>query len=149
MAKTACIGHVHIKVSDLKKAEKFYAETLGLKVTERVHGKYVFLTFGEKHHDVALQQVDDAIKQPGNSVGLYHFAIELDSSKGLAEIYKKLKDASVPMTPIDHGISKVIYFSDPDGNGIEVYIDTRHVRKFWKGISEPLDMEKSASHPKN
>jgi len=128
------IGHVHLKVSDLKKAEEFYTKLLDFKVTERV-GNYVFLTLGKKHHDLALQEIVDAEKPNENTIGLYHFAIESKSLKELAKLYFKLKKAGVVVSPIDHGISKTLYFSDPDGNGIEVYVDTRNIRKKWKGLS--------------
>ena len=129
------IGHVHLKVSDLKKAEEFYTKLLDFKVTERI-GNYVFLTLGKKHHDLALQEIVDAEKPNENTIGLYHFAIESKSLKELAKLHFKLKNNGIEVSPIDHGISKTLYFSDPDGNGIEVYVDTRNIRKKWKGLSK-------------
>lgn len=128
------IGHVHLKVSNLKKAEEFYTKLLGFKINERVEN-YLFLTFGKKHHDLALQEIIDAEKPTENTIGLYHFAIEVKSMIELAKLYFKLKNKGIAISPIDHGISKTLYFSDPDGNGIEVYIDTRKGRKKWKGLS--------------
>jgi catechol 2,3-dioxygenase len=29
----------------------------------------------------------------------------------------------VATTPIDHEVTKSLYFADPDGNGVEVYVD--------------------------
>lgn len=128
------IGHVHLKVSNLKKAEEFYTKVFGLKVTERV-ANYLFLTFGKEHHDLALQEHKNAKHPTDDMTGLYHFAIELKNLKQLANIYFKLKRYGVKFTPIDHGISKTIYFADLDGNGIEVYVDSRHERKKWNGMS--------------
>ena len=54
------IGHVHLKVSNLKRAEEFYKK-LGFKVNERVNG-YLFLTLGKKHHDLALQDIGSNAK---------------------------------------------------------------------------------------
>ena len=128
------IGHVHLKVADLKKSEEFYTKIFNLKVSERVVN-YLFLTFGKEHHDLALQEHKNA-KQPSEGMtGLYHFAVEMESLKQLADIYFKLKKLKIDFTPVDHGISKTIYFADPDGNGIEVYVDTRHERKQWHGMS--------------
>ena len=128
------IGHVHLKVSNLKKSEEFYTKLFGLKVSERV-GNYLFLTFGKAHHDLALQEIRNAEYPSEYSVGLYHFAIEFENLKQLADVYFKLKKHKIPFSPVNHGISKTIYFSDPDGNGIEVYVDTRHERKKWNGMS--------------
>ena len=135
MPKLLNIGHVHLKVSDLKKAEEFYTKLLGFKVNERANG-YIFLTLGKKHHDLALQEIENAKKPTEDTIGLYHFAIEAKNIRELAKLYFKLKQGDVSVSPIDHGISKTLYFSDPDGNGIEVYVDTRDIRKNWKGISK-------------
>jgi len=136
MSKLLGIGHVHLKVSNLKRAEEFYTKLLGFKVNERVNG-YIFLTLGEKHHDLALQDIGiDAKKPTEDTIGLYHYAIEAKNIKELAKLYFKLKQEDASVSPIDHGISKSLYFSDPDDNGIEVYVDTRNIRKNWKGLSK-------------
>ena len=113
------IGHVHLKVSDLKKAGEFYTKIFGLKVTEKV-ANYLFLTFGKEHHDLALQEIKNAMRPSEDMTGLYHFAIELESLKQLSGVYFKLKKYKIKFSPIDHGISKTIYLADTDGNGIEV-----------------------------
>jgi catechol 2,3-dioxygenase len=76
-------------------------------------------------------------------VGLYHVAFEVPDIHRLKVVFCKLKAKGVPVRPIDHGISKVIYFDDPDGNGIEVYVDTRKEtgRREWLGESGPLNLE--------
>ncbi|MBI3027328.1 VOC family protein [Candidatus Woesearchaeota archaeon] len=134
------IGHVHLKVSDLRKAEEFYTNVFRLKVAERV-ANYLFLTFGKEHHDLALQEHRNARHPTEGMTGLYHFAVELKNLKELAKIYFKLKKLKIQFTPIDHGISKTIYLSDPDENGIEVYVDTRKERKNWHGMSAFIEEE--------
>jgi catechol 2,3-dioxygenase len=37
------IGHVHLKVSDLDRAVKFYTEVLGFEVTTRIGNSAAFL----------------------------------------------------------------------------------------------------------
>ena len=134
------IGHVHLKVSNLKRAEEFYTRILDFKIYERV-ANYLFLTFGKEHHDLALQEIHNARQPADDMVGLYHFAIEMENLKQLANIYFKLKKYKIGFTPVDHGISKTIYFSDPDNNGIEVYVDTRQQRKKWQGMSTLISEE--------
>ncbi len=63
------------------------------------------------------------------------------TSKALAETYKKLRKDGLTVYPVDHRISWALYFNDPDGNGIEVYWDTRdteHGVYIWEGIDRPL-----------
>src|SRR3989344_5456174 len=98
-----CIGHVHLRISDMKRSKGFYTKLLGFKLTETV-GNYAFLTFGKKHHDLALQEIKNAKKPSPNSIGLYHFAIELKNIKELAELYFKLKENGINVSPVDHGI---------------------------------------------
>lgn len=138
------LGHVHLKVRDIDRAIGFYTNLLGLRVTERV-GRYVFLTYGQRHHEVALHEVDaDAPPPDRKGVGLYHFAIELPNTEALKTLCKRLEAAEVPVKPVDHGISKVLYFSDPDDNGVEAYVDTRvaNNRFEWRQESVPLDIHK-------
>jgi len=134
------LGHVHLKVRDVDRAIEFYRAVLGLDVTER-HGSYAFLSFGEHHHDLALQALGEGAAGPGRGVGLYHSAWEVPDGTALRETYERLRDRGVEVAPVDHGISKALYFDDPDGNGVEVYLDTRASREVaeWTGRNERFD----------
>ena len=94
------------------------------------------------HHELALQEVGIEASVPKRQdVGLYHVAFEVTDKKSLSETYKKLKKDGVRVYPVDHRISWALYFSDPDGNGLEVYWDTRgseHGVDIWEGIDRPL-----------
>lgn len=141
------LGHVHLKVTDTERAVAFYRDVLGLEVTERID-RYAFLTFGEHHHDLALQgigapETDDGVPATprGPGVGLYHSAWEVESAGALRETAERLRERGVDASPVDHGISKALYFSDPDGNGVELYLDTRDERDIeqWDGRNERFD----------
>jgi catechol 2,3-dioxygenase len=41
----------------------------------------------------------------------------------LLDAKAKLEAAGLTLSPVDHDVTKSLYFEDPDGNGIEVYID--------------------------
>jgi len=134
------VGHVHLKVRDLARALEFYTGVLGLEVTER-HGRYAFCAFGNRHHDVALQEVGPDAGGPGPGVGLYHAAFEVDTADALAAVHARLQERGVRVSPVDHRISKALYFEDPDGNGLEVYLDTRgrNDRQEWRGENGRFD----------
>jgi len=134
------VGHVHLKVRDIERALAFYQSVLGLEMTER-EGRYAFLSWGERHHDVALQAVGLDADGPGSGVGLYHVAFEVDEPEALASLFEDLRARDVQVSPVDHGISKALYFADPDGNGVEVYLDTRESRSqtAWAGQNERFD----------
>ncbi|TSD15192.1 biphenyl-2,3-diol 1,2-dioxygenase [Haloglomus irregulare] len=134
------LGHVHLRVRDLERAVGFYRTVLGLRVEER-HAGYAFLTFGGHHHDLALQGSGEGVTAPGDGVGLYHSAWEMPDARGLRETYERLRELDVAVDPVDHGISKALYFDDPDDNGVEVYLDVRDARDVeeWRGRNEWFD----------
>lgn len=137
------LGHVHLKVRDVDRAVEFYADVLGFDVTERV-GRFVFLSLGDHHHDLALQGVggdDSAPAAEGPAVGLYHSAWEVADAAALRATYERLRERGVAVSPVDHGISKALYFDDPDGNGVEVYLDTRaeNDQETWGGQNARFD----------
>ena len=133
------VGHVHLKVSDLERSVSFYTAILGLDVSERVGTTFAFLSFGVEHHDLALQAHPSAPPAPPQAAGLYHSAFEVEQPAALAEVAGRLERHGVRYSPVDHGISKALYFSDPDGNGVEVYLDTRSRRTSWGGVSDTFD----------
>lgn len=137
---SAELGHVHLKVHDLDRAIDFYTDIVGLAVRER-HANFAFLSFGRHHHDLAVQALGEGAPGPNRGIGLYHSAFEVPTGEALARTYERLQDRGVSVSPVDHGISKALYFDDPDGNGVEVYLDTREERgqPEWRGKNERFD----------
>jgi len=140
------IGHAHLKVRDLERSVAFYERFLRLHVTERVGDAYVFLTGGAFHHEIALQNVGTEAPSPApHSTGLYHVAFEVPDRKAFAEAFEALRAGGVDVAPVDHLISWAMYFDDPDGNGLEIYCDTRDDpdgARLWHGRNLPLPAEK-------
>ena len=82
---------------------------------------------------------------PGGGVGLYHAAVELDDRDTLAALDDLLTDREVAVSPVDHGISKALYFEDPAGNGLEAYVDTRDAPDDrWAGTNRPFRVSDAA-----
>lgn len=139
------LGHVHLKVREIASAEQFYSGLLGVKTTERNGEQFLFLSFGAAHHDIALQALGSHAAEPSpHSVGLYHVAFEVDTANELLRAANWLDANRYPYDLIDHRISWALYTADPDGNGIEIYMDRRTSefgRKSWEGRSLPLTLE--------
>jgi len=144
------IGHVHLKVSDLERSVQFYTEVLGFEVTTRMGHSAAFLSAGGYHHHIGLNTWESqGGKPPASShTGLYHFAILVPDRLELARAIKRLVAHDWPIDGMaDHGVSEAIYLKDPDGNGIELYVD--RPKDQWpkdnKGnllmYTEPLDFE--------
>lgn len=120
------IGHVHLKVSDLKKAMDFYCGILGFEITTMYGEEAAFISAGGYHHHIGLNTwySKGGGPAPQNTAGLFHTAILYNDRKELAFIYKRLIDAGYPFTGFaDHGVSEALYLNDPDGNGVELYWD--------------------------
>jgi len=139
---TTKIGHAHLKVRDLQRSIAFYQRFLALNLVEQVGSQYAFLSAGEFHHDVALQQVGpQAPLAPKYGAGLYHIAFEVPDQRSFAQVYAAVKNAGVHVVAVNHFISWAMYFDDPDGNGIEVYWDIRETdagEPLWGGRSAQL-----------
>jgi catechol 2,3-dioxygenase len=126
--KIESLGHVVLKVTDLERSEQFYTGLLGMSVCARFDEqgmKMTFFSLGNNHHDLALFQVPAAQAGGGDPPGgLHHVAFCLGNSLDrLVQAKDQLEAAGVRVDPTDHDVTKSLYFSDPDGNLIEVYID--------------------------
>ena len=120
------IGHVHLKVADLKRSLAFYQDVLGFQITQRYGTQAVFLSAGDYHHHIGLNTWESAGGQPPppGSTGLYHVAILYPNRAALADAVRRVLQAGIPLDGAsDHGVSEAIYLRDPDGNGVELYWD--------------------------
>lgn len=144
------IGHVHLTVSDLERSLSFYRDILGFDVVAGIGDSAVFLSAGGYHHHIGLNVWNGkgATPPPRGHSGLYHFAILFPTRKELALVLKRLIDAGYPITgTADHGVSEALYLNDPDGIGVELYVD--RPRSEWKVdndgkvemVTEVLDTE--------
>ncbi len=120
------IGHIHLTVADLDRSLAFYRDLLGFEVTMRRGDSAVFLSAGGYHHHLGLNTWagKGATPPPPGHTGLYHFAILYPNRQELAKALKRLQEAHYPLQgTADHGVSEAIYLADPDGNGVELYVD--------------------------
>ena len=120
------IGHVHLTVSDLDRALRFYRDALGFDITSRYGSDAVFLSAGGYHHHIGLNTWAGrgAPRPAAGTTGLYHFAILFPDRAALAAAVRRVVESGVPLEGAsDHGVSEAVYLRDPDGNGIELYRD--------------------------
>lgn len=122
-------SHAVVYVRDMDNMLDFYTNVLGFRISDRGPlGKrgeeIVFMTqVDTDHHQIAFLGVrkDD---KPSNSVHHFAFRVErLDDVKAMNE--KLVADGrATHINPLTHGNAWSVYFSDPEGNGIEVFCDT-------------------------
>ncbi len=120
------VGHIHLKVTDLERAIDFYSSTMGFEVTMRYGDQAAFLSAGGYHHHIGLNtwHSKGADPAPIRAAGLYHVAFVFPDRPSLAATLQSVLDSGVALEgAADHGVSEAVYFNDPDGNGIELYVD--------------------------
>ena len=127
MIRPQRIGHVVIKVRDLERSKQFYTEVLGMQVMQDVReiGAVFLANHARDHHEIALFQIGPNAESPKpNQIGLAHIAFRLRSVEELQAAYEELKARDVPVSfTVNHGVTKSVYFRDPDGYELEVYCD--------------------------
>jgi catechol 2,3-dioxygenase len=111
------IGHVHLHVSDLGRAEEFYCKRVGFDVMERGYPGALFISAGGYHHHLGLNiwAGHGAPPPPRDAVGLLAIGVEIpsvDAWQTLAQEFEKT-EAFVRTT------DNVLTVRDPDDTLIE------------------------------
>ncbi|OGA77387.1 MAG: glyoxalase [Betaproteobacteria bacterium RIFCSPLOWO2_12_FULL_65_14] len=137
-------SHMGLFVADLARMEDFYTRLLGFTATDRgeletAHGR-VFLVFlsrdPREHHQIVL-----VTGRPGalpfNPINQISF--RMAELAGLREMHKRLLAEGVAeLSPVSHGNALSVYFRDPEGNRIELFVDTPWYVK--QPLRVPMDM---------
>ena len=144
------IGHVHLKVADLERSLDFYCGVLGFQLTQRYGPSAAFVSAGGYHHHIGLNTWESrgGKAPPPGTTGLYHAAILYPDRSSLADALRRLVEHKVPLEgAADHGVSEALYLSDPDGNGLELYVDRdpsewpRDAKGELEMTTAPLDLK--------
>lgn len=139
--------HLSLLVRDPELSAKWFAGVLDMKITAR-GPEWVFLSFGRKHHDLALIKADPGA-EPGG-IGLQHYGLEIDGDVDeLRRLYAMLLDKGVTVVKTtDHKIGYGVYFLDPDGNRFEFFSElitddeeAQRVLGEHNAPSDPIDLE--------
>jgi len=133
------LGHAVVRVRNRERSERFYNGVLGMPIINRTE-RMTFFSLGN-HHDLAIAEVgEDAPLPEHNAVGLAHLAFCLGRNFEDLRAAKALLDAEgIATRPIEHGKTYSLYLADPDGNGIELYVDRYDD---WRDspVQEPVSM---------
>jgi catechol 2,3-dioxygenase len=116
------IGAVMLAVRNLEGAVATYAGLIGLDVLDRGPD---YVRLGSSGETVLeLVHRPDAEHDRTGEPGLFHTAFVLPSRAALAQWFAGAVDRGLRLTGAsDHKVSEALYFTDDEGNGIEVYAD--------------------------
>lgn len=106
------VGHVHLEVSTLEAAEKFYVDELGMRVRARYGNEATFVAAGDYHHHVGLNTWNGRTAPlTGRGRGIDWFELVVPTRESLIAILDRLDDRQVEVTD---GRSRAVV-DDPDG----------------------------------
>jgi catechol 2,3-dioxygenase-like lactoylglutathione lyase family enzyme len=123
-------SHMGIYVTDIERMRDFYTRVLGFTVTDRgaletAHGavELVFLSRDPaEHHQIILASGRPA---PAGFNTVNQISFRMDDFAGLREMHRRLQEEAVSeLAPVSHGNALSVYFKDPEGNRLELFIDT-------------------------
>jgi catechol-2,3-dioxygenase len=145
MVQVRKLNHLVLRVRNIDRAIDFYHGVLGMDVVARIGNAGVFFKFTDNHHDLACFALGEGAAGPfDDQVGMYHFALEVDTLEELRDARDELARIGALVGMSDHGVSKSLYVKDPDGNEMEILWNIP--REEWAGLNvaqpvKPLDIE--------
>ena len=116
LAPETVIGHVHLHVSRLADAERFYVDVLGFQLMQRYGPSALFVSAGGYHHHIGLNTWAGvgAPPPPSGAIGLRHFVVKLPGDAARAMVEERVRAAGISIDTAPEG--PVI--RDPAGNVI-------------------------------
>ncbi|MBR1191160.1 VOC family protein [Bradyrhizobium sp. AUGA SZCCT0169] len=111
------IGHMHLRVGDLAKADGFYRGTLGFDPT-RARSGAAFLSSGRYHHHLGLNvwQSAGAGRRDDAATGLAWFSLEIEKADLFAAKEERLRQAGVQVASVAGGLEA----ADPWGTRVRL-----------------------------
>jgi len=109
------MGHIHLHVSDVDEALRFYHDLVGFDIMGHVPG-VGFVSAGGYHHHLGLNEWAGrgARPAPTGSAGLRRFTVELPTKSDLEDVVGRLERAQIRVAEEDHGFAAV----DPSANRV-------------------------------
>lgn len=133
------MGTVMLKVGDMKLMLDYYERALGLvPIAESFGGVYL----GRRGLPLVHLSPAAGLQIPGRGeAGLFHTAILFDNRADLAATVASAAqyDPRLFAGSADHLVSEAFYFTDPEGNGIELYFDKPRDTWQWNAGQVVMD----------
>jgi len=131
LAADTGMGAVTLRVGDLDGMIRYYRDGVTLELLSQ-HGPVAVL--GRGTTPIVILEHAPELKHAGpRSAGLFHTAILFDTREALATaIYSVASKHPGTFTgSADHLVSEAFYFTDPEGNGVELYFDRDRSQWSW------------------
>lgn len=139
------LSHVGLYVKEIESMVRFYSELFGLRVTDRGRGRtfkndLVFMSAHPNHHHQLVLSSGRPSEATFSTVMQLSFKAEaIDDLRRISAAAPAL--GATKLFTLNHGNALSLYFSDPEGNTVEVYFDTPFYVSQPHG--DPLDLSKT------
>ena len=136
-------SHMGMFVADLARMRDFYTRVLGFNITDR--GKLgsttlLFLSRDPREHHQIVMASGRPQSLPFNPINQISF--RMAEFAGLREMHRRLAGERVKeLHPVSHGNALSVYFHDPEGNRVELFVDTPWYCQ--QPVRMPMDMKMS------
>lgn len=130
------MGTVMLKVGNMAEVSRYYITALGLtEVAEADGGLYLGRGATPLVH---LAPTPDLLPPGRGEAGLFHTALLFGDRASLAATVATAAqyDAAAYVGSADHLVSEAFYFTDPEGNGIELYFDKPRSTWNWDDTAD-------------
>ncbi len=116
------LHHITIRVNDIKAAEKFYGEVLGFELMRKMGQSMATYRIGMKD-TLVIVEAETAYDTASRDYRVDHFGFMVDSPQEVDEMAKYLRDHEVNIVvgPVNRKNGRFVFFTDPDGNMIEIF----------------------------
>ncbi|MFD5830850.1 VOC family protein [Lentzea sp. NPDC060358] len=125
MSATPKFAHVVFRTSQAAQMRDWYCAVLDAHVVYE-DDNLTFVTFDEEHHRIALINSPAPLERKSpTTAAMHHVAYTFDHLDDLLARYESLQAKGIaPSVCIAHGVTTSMYYQDPDGNFVEMQIDT-------------------------
>ena len=115
------IGHIHLTVSDLDRADAFYVGILGFERVTRFGRSALFVSAGGYHHHIGLNTWSGtrAPAPPPNATGLDHFVVRLPDDAERERVVARVRAAKLAPEAVGDGLG----LQDPFGNRVVLVVE--------------------------
>ena len=138
-------SHCGIFVTDLDRMVTFYTKYLGFVVSDRGQvgtGEFAFITRNPaEHHQIVLATG----RKKGEQNTIQQLSFRVEDLSMMRRLYASVCKAGDLVTlegptlgPMSHTVALSVYFGDPDGNRVELFVDTPWY--ITQPTREPLDL---------